>query len=409
MMDSRSPWWRLLLSPGGWLALGMIVRLVHVLSLGNEYFFGDTAEYEQVALRILHGQGLGESSPRAPLYPLLMALSFWLGGEQNFIVMRWFQLVLAFVQMRLVVRLANRIGGLAASAFAAPLIALTPTVVFSAGLLYPTLLYSTLLFSVTLLAWEIADRPTTGRGVALGVLLVLAWLTDMVVLAPALAIGTWLLAQARRQPGPLWRALAVTLVTGLAIVVPYAMRLRAQGGDRVFMGKAQAVLYFARTDTLISRPRWIRTPPGEPFTSLSATAFVARETRLFRARPGAYVHDYVMEFLHFFQPLPDRVTSKNRYNRPWVLWVGAAWFLLLLPTTILGLLRARAPRSGRLLLAAVVITTAAFYACFFTQTRYRIPVEPQMVVLAALALATAFPRLGRVWADPSAAETDPHR
>ena len=118
MMERRSPWWRLLLSPSGWLALGMLVRLIHVLTLGNEYYFGDTAEYEQVALRILHGQGLGESSPRAPLYPLLLAISFWLGGEENFIAARLIQLVLAFVQMRLVVRLANRIGGPAAGAFA---------------------------------------------------------------------------------------------------------------------------------------------------------------------------------------------------------------------------------------------------------------------------------------------------
>jgi hypothetical protein len=164
------------------------------------------------------------------------------------------------------------------------------------------------------------------------------------------------------------------------------------------------VLYFARTDSLISRPRWIRLPATETFRPLPVRDFAAREWRLFRARPVAYTHDYVLEFLHFFQPLPDRVTTKNRFNRPAVLWVGAAWFALLLPAAMLGTVRGHAPWRARILLAAIVLSTAAFYAFFFTQARYRIPVLPQLAVLAAFALGAAFPRLGRLWADPSAAE-----
>ena len=395
-------WWRWLLSPGGWIALGMIVRTVHVLTLGNQYFFGDTAEYEHAALRILHGQDVG-SSTRAPLYPVMLALSFALGGEENYVVARYLQLGLAFVQMWLAVGLARRMGGPAAAAFAAPIIALTPTNVFVAGLLYPTLLYSTLLLAITAAAWELAERPRALVAVGLGVLAVLGGLTDMVILAPGLAIGAWLLAAARRTPG-LARALAIAAASALVLAVPYWARVRAGGGDKVFMGKAQAVLYFARTDTIISRPRWIRLPPTEAFEPLPVGAFVAREWRLFRARPVAYTHDYVLEFLHFFQPLPDRVTTKNRFNRPWVLWIGAAWFLLLLPAAVLGYLRGHAPWRARILLGAIILVTAAFYALFFTQARYRIPVIPQFAVLAALALGAAFPRLGRLWADPLAGE-----
>lgn len=406
MTARRSPWWRLLLSPAGWLALGMLVRLVHVLSLGNAYFFGDTAEYEQFALRILHGQGLIDASPRAPLYPILLALSFRIGGEENFVLVRLFQLGLSLVQMLLVVRLANRMGGPSAGAFAAPLIAFTPTIVFATGLLYPTLLYSTMLLAMTLLAWDLAERPSVRGGVALGVLLVLGWLTDMVILAPSVAIGTWLLVAARRQPAAMARSLGVIALTAIVVALPYAASVRTRGTDRVFMGKAQAVLHSARTDTILARPRWIRMPMDEPFIPLSPSRFVEREWGLLRARPVAYLHDYVGEFLHFFQPLPDRITTKNRFNTPLVLWVGAAWFLLLLPTTLLGLLRGTAPLRARLLLAAVVFATAVFYAGFFTQTRYRIPVVPQMIVLASLALASAFPRLGRLWADPA---SDPER
>ncbi len=401
MNATRRPWWRILGAPATWIVLGMFVRLAHVAALGNQYYFGDTPEYEQVALRILHGVSLGEASPRAPAYPLLLAFSFWIGGEENFLVARLLQLALACIHMVLVVRLATRLGGRAAGAFAAPLIALTPTLVFVAGLLYPTMLYTTLLTALTLVAWDLAERPSAARGIALGVLVVLGWLTDMVILAPALAIGVWLLASLRRNRAGLARGVLVAGLTTVALAAPYMHYLRVRGTDRVFMGKAQAVLHFARTDTVISRPRWIRVPSGVPFTPLSPGGFVSREWGLFRDRPAAYVHDYVFELFHFFQPLPDRVTSRNRFNTPLVLWVGAAWFAVLLPLTLLGMWRGAAPLRGRLLVAAVVLSTAAFYALFFTQARYRIPVVPQMVVLASLGLAGAFPRLARLLGDPS--------
>jgi len=50
-----APRWRWLGQPRFWIVLGLFVRIVHVLSLGNHYYFGDTVEYEQVALRMLHG------------------------------------------------------------------------------------------------------------------------------------------------------------------------------------------------------------------------------------------------------------------------------------------------------------------------------------------------------------------
>ena len=398
MSDRSTPWWRVLLSPGGWIALGLLVRLVHILTLGGDSMFGDAPEYEHVALRLLHGQNLGEATPRAPAYPVFLAFAFWLGGEENYLVVWLLQLMLAFVSMWLVVKLATRLGGPAAGAFAAPLVALTPTLVFVTGLLYPTTLYALLLLAATWLAWELAERGGALRAVAFGAVMVAGWLTDLIFLAPALAIGAWLLAALPRRRGPLVRALALATITGLLLAVPYVVAMRAQRSDRIFLGKAQAVLHFARTDSLISRPRWLRMPMYTPFEALSAREFVEREAGLFRKSPAAYTHDVVFEFFHFFQPMPDRITTRNRFNTPAVLWVGAAWFALLLPLTLIGALRATAPKRGRLLLASIVIATAAFYSFFFSQARYRIPVEPQMLVLAALALGAAFPRLGRLWA-----------
>ena len=106
--------------------------------------------------------------------------------------------------------------------------------------------------------------------------------------------------------------------------------------------------------------------------------------------------------IHFFQPIPDRVTTKNRFNTKVILWVGGVWFSLVLSLSILGFVRGDASWRGRLLLAGVVFATAAFYALFFTQTRYRIPVEPEMVVLGAFGVAYLFPHLTRLLGDAAA-------
>ena len=393
---------RALGSPWAWIAAGLLVRLVHVVSLGNQYFFGDTTEYEVAALRLLHSGGLEGSSVRAPAYPVLLAFSFWLGGEQNYYVARAIQLLLSVVHMLLGVRLATLIGGRAAGAVAAPVLAMAPSLVFVAGLLYPTLLYSTIVLAVTRLAWDLAERPRARLAALLGALLGLGWLTDMVFVAPASAVLAWLAVASRRQPAALARTFATVGLVALAVTAPYL--LHAQRGDqpRTFMGKAQAVLHFARTDTLISQPRWIRMPFGTPFTALPPGAFVERELGLMRERPVAYAHDYLFELLHFFQPVPDRVTTKNRFNTRLVLWTAGAWFAVVLVLAVYGLVRGRVPWRGRVLLAVVVLSTAAFYAFFFTQTRYRIPVEPELIVLAALGVARLFPHLTRLLGEAAA-------
>lgn len=394
-------------SPSGWIAVGIVLRLAHILSLGNRYYFGDTIEYEAAALRILHGIGFDRASPRAPLYPMFMALSFWIGGEGNYYVARLLKLVFALGLLVVVSRLAGRLGGRSAAAVAAMGIALAPTVVFVSGLLYPTTLYMLLLASLTLAAWDVGQNPSGRSGIGLGVLFALGWLTDQVFLAPAGAVGIWLMFRLPRLGAPLARAMAVAAIVAAAVALPYLLTLQRSGGDGVFMRKAQSVLYAARTDSVLARERWIHFPPDTPFEALSPQAFLRREAQFFAHAPLAYAHDFAWEFLHFFRPVPDRMQSVNRFTQPLVLYLGGLYFLALLTLSILGLGFGTGPRDGRVLLATVVLSTAVFYSFFFTQARYRIPVEPQLIVLAALGIQRAFPRLTSFLAgdEPGAGET----
>jgi len=90
------------------------------------------------------------------------------------------------------------------------------------------------------------------------------------------------------------------------------------------------------------------------------------------------------------------VQTRNQYSQSNVLLLGAIYFLPVLLFSIMGVLAGSGGWRSRLLLALIVLATAGFYSLFFTQTRYRIPVEPLMIVLAALGLQRLVPRLSAI-------------
>ena len=384
----------------GLLAVAAVVRVLLILGMGPHYYFADTAEYESAARSLLAGHGTGPDFPRAPLYPAFMAMGFALFGAGNYIGVRLLQLVAGLLVVALSMRLGYRLGGRPGAVLAGAGAALAPTLVFTTAMLYPTVLYTLVLLAVTLVALDLDARPARLRSILLGLLIALLWMTDQVALAPIAAVLLWLLWGGRSPtPAPARAArpnrvgmVAIAVLTAMLLAAPVAtMQQRTSGGSSIFMKKAQIVLYFARTDSALAETRAVRdtTVVFHPLTMLQ---FVGREWRLLREQPVPYVSDYVWEFVHFFQPMPDRIRTQNTYTSSGAKLVTALYFVPVLIFGIVGLLLGAAHLRGRRLLALVPISTAALYALFFTQTRYRIPTEPEMLVLAALGIARLFPR-----------------
>jgi hypothetical protein len=381
-------------SPTGLLVSAFVLRLAFILQMGNRFYFADTAEYETAALNLMHGHLPGGNSPRAPLFPLLMATGFVLGGLKNYTMCRMLQLALGMGLVVITGRIARRLGGAGAERLALFGAAWAPTLVFTTGMLYPTTLYATLLTGIVAVALQLVDEPTLARGALLGVLIPLGWVTDQVIIAPVSVVLLWLLSQRARAAAGFTRAFAMAAIVAMSLIGPYvAIQHEAYSHKAVFMEKAQFVLYWSRSDHEMDADRLVHTPVDSTWKALPTKAFLAQEWRFMRTQPADYLHDVVWEFLHFFKPMPDRVQTHNRYNQSYILLLGAIYFLPVLLFSVIGLMAGNARGRERLLLALVVLGTAGFYSLFFTQTRYRIPVEPLMIVLAAVGLQRLFPRL----------------
>ncbi len=388
----KSPISRWLTSTSALFVLGAVLRIAFLLTKGDAPSFSDTYEYETVAMQML-GKTHGAALPRAPLYPAVMALGFLLGGVKNYWAVRWVQLPFGIALIPIVQKLAERIGGRTAGWLAGLGTAVAPTLIFVSSMLYPTSLYTFILAAMTLAAIRLAESARSRDAVLLGVLAMLGWMTDTVIAAPMIALFLWMLTRVRTAGPALVRAMLVVAVTMIAVMTPYQLvRRHAGGSPQAFVQKSQWVLHFARTDSTLSANRWVELPAGESGSTLPMGEFLRHELHLMATQPIAYAHDVGFEFVHFFAPMPDRVQTRNQYNQPSVLIVGAIYFTPVLALFLFGLWRGRGRRDQRLVLALVVFTTAGFYSLFFTQTRYRIPVEPQMIALSSLGVAALVER-----------------
>jgi 4-amino-4-deoxy-L-arabinose transferase-like glycosyltransferase len=380
------------------LGAALAVRVAIILVMGEGDHFGDTPQYDAAARSILAGGGPGRDFPRPPVYPGLVALGYLIGGAGNFLAVRMIQLGFGVGVVALTFVLGRAVGGPGLGLLAAGLAAVSPTLAFTTAMIYPEVVYTFLLLLMTLMWHALGGGGGVGRATAVGLTTGVGWLTSQVVVVPAAALAAWFVV---RRSGRR-RLLAVAGLAALLVVTPWLLYQKAAYGRAGFhLQKADYVMNIARADTALYGARSIpstvtlidsaQVMSGE--AAGSATGLLRRELGWFLARPGGYLWDYTREFLHFFQPLPDRVTSRNRFNRPIVKWIGAIHFAPLLLFAIAGVLFGRASRTDRVLLTIVPLATAALYAFFFTQARYRIPVEPHMTVLAAMGLVAAWTRV----------------
>jgi len=373
---------------------GFLVRWALVLHKGTGFHFADTAEYDEAARAILHGHAPPASLPRAPLYPAFMAAVYALFGPGNFPAVRYVQLGVGAAIVALTGSLARRVAGARAGALAAFAAAFAPTLVYTSTMLYPNALYTMLLLLATIAAHALTGAPRVRAAVGFGAALALTWLTDQVGAIPALALLGWVIVCGRGTIRRRSAMLVVTLLTIAAIAAPWLVSRRASGpGVPIFLAKAQYVLQVARHDENLIGGHFVHdTTSWARWHPLPLGALLTREAGLLERHPAEYLHDVGFEFVHFFQPMPDRIQTANVYTGPAARWLVALYTVPMLLLGLAGLLFGGLALRDRVLLALVPFATAALYAFFFSQMRYRIPTEPEILALAAAGVVALWRR-----------------
>ncbi len=363
----------------------LLIRGVFILTLQNGFYLPDSLAYSTAAINLTTDGEFGETYRRPPAYPVFLAGIYTVFG-QHILAIRIVQaLIGAFLAVGIAI-MGQRIGGEGVGVLAGILWSIYPLGVFIAGLVYPVSLATMFLACAILcLLPNSSQELSPGRAVLGGVLLGLAALTKPVILVTAAAVMLWLMYWERPR-----RLLLVSLLLfGLALsLVPWTVR------NFYVHGRIVAV-----------EPRLTEHLPAMGNTQEAGRANKKIEEIL--RHPGDFAAHFSKEFLHFWQLYPDRVSMSKQGMREkayqkdsrivrktilgtnWttlvsILSVGPLFFFAIIGTGAMWL--GEEKRRALSMLYALILSFAIGYSIFFTQMRYRIPIEPYIIILSAYGL-----------------------
>jgi hypothetical protein len=419
------------------VVLAIAVRALAVVVLQSHAVPNSGFEHAEIAANLLAGRGFavrflgsdGATSQQAPLYPLLVALAFWLGGIRTpgaFFILEMGQALLGGLLVAAVRALArevvpdrDRVANVAGL-----IVAIHPTLVYSATHVQVAAVAATLLTATLAAAFRAGRTGRPAHALSAGLLLGLLALTDPILtlvvpgIAWAMALGQGL----RRAVRPM----AVTVLASALVVSPWIARnarvhgefvaikstfgyafwqgncALSAGTDKVVRPAVEQSLAAARGIARLDLRRWnaslwaARHVAGylddialsaDDYRTLGRLAEPERSRRLFRqalndlrADPARYPRLCLRRLRYFL--LFDETNPKTRSAVYRVSHLG----LTLL--TVAGLLLARPEERRRLaptLLTVALIT--AFHTLTIVSARFHIPIEPLFALWAAAGLS----------------------
>jgi 4-amino-4-deoxy-L-arabinose transferase-like glycosyltransferase len=366
----------------------LLIRSVFILTLQNGFYFPDSLEYSQAATSLLAHGTFGEGYNRPPMYPLVLAAIYALFGQQ-IVTIRLVQAVMGACIAVMIALLARRLGSKGVGILAGVLWSVYPLGIFMAGLEYPTSVITLLLAGAVLcMLTEAAQALRAGRVLLGGLLFGTAALTIPVALVAVLATTLWILYwQPTRR-----LVLATLFLLGVALpLTPWTIRN--------FHAYGQIVIVEPRLTQLL--------PQIGPAQQERVDNEQKRKIQAIWRYPHAYVAHFIREFSHFWELYPTRVlTSYQPYREElhkhdtrmvqqtifgttWtslvsIFSVGPAFLFALIGIWAMGLQKHQ--RRARSLLCMTILSFAIGYSFFWAKTRYRLPVEPYIILLSAYGL-----------------------
>lgn len=378
----------------GSLAFTIVAGIAYCISLGDRIRYPDELQYLRIARNLAdHAwftvDGVHNTAFPPPGYPLVLGAFKWLGAST--VVLRSLNVLFVVVTVWAVWWLANRISGPAAATVAAPLAALYPLSFYTMGTLYPQTMGAALLAVGLVAIVQIRDRVNPywcglGGGLAFG-LLILAIPT----FAVALFIATvWLLVKDRRW-GPVVvlvasAALLPTVWTVRNAVVMDAFIPIASSKDNLLLGNSEHAT--ANSGILVDLSKYTAVIKREHMGEVEASNYMTRAAiDWIKANPGKAAVLYVEKTLNYFSPFDQLSDPRNNSVPQQILATITYLPLLFLFLWRLCLWRRDPPDSVEKLLIAIYLISAPAQAIFTTRVRYRVPLDPLLLVVVAAFVA----------------------
>ena len=408
------------------LVIALSLRLANALFLplqGGDLVLSDMKGYDQAALALLEQRPLpvhtaerylfhplGSDTYHPPGYYYFLAGVYAVAGHR-YVAVRMVQAVLDTITCLLVYLLGKEVFGEAAGLLAAALAAVYPPLIFYTGVLLTESLTAFLLTGAT---WMLvrsvgADwRRSQIRRLVGGMLMGLAIITRSVLLITVPLVLFWLIVIAEGWLG--WstvvRRALYMLVPIMLLIAPITIRNYQIHGKLILISTNGGVNFFlghGGTERLKNQVRnlpetWTeddligispRTQPEEEalFYRLGWQYMRGHILPTARAVPGKLLNMYwASDYWPASRPQAQILRSVD----------AVFWRLALLPLSLVGLLAFRGHElRGAALLYLIIVSTVAIPLVFWAQPRFRMPVVPLFITLAAGAVGVFYQRLAQ--------------
>ena len=414
------------------VAVGALLRLVRlvVVKWDQPLLLNDSLYYSAQARQLTEGRWFREifvdhpGAEHGPLTSLVLAPLSWMAEPVPW--QRLGTVVLGVVVVALIGVLGRRIGGDLVGLVAASIAAVYPNLWLNDGLVMSESLATLLVVASLIVLLDVRERLEHGDSAVLGVaamfgvLVGLAALTrsELALFVPLGWVVLWRTKVELRTLGRVALALTTTAVLTVApwtlfnlIRFEHPVLLTTNDGttllgaycDETFDGPFRAGWFIG---CVVDHPSW--DDQLEPSVRSGLQRDAAFDYLRDRAAdlPAMAVRRVARTFdLYAIDDLIAQDVGEERER--WAVRTGIAAFWLLAPLAAAGVLRIT--RAQRDVLVLPVITTVLVSALFYGAHRFRTPMEPVVVVLAAVTLVDLWRRARdrpiRVLADRAGAPT----
>lgn len=401
---------------GSVFVFALLIRLLHVWQIRDAPFFGlymgDAADFHIWAQRIAAGELIGgEVFYHAPLYPYFLGGLYAALGNHPLIV-RGVQAAIGALACAIVADATWRLSSRRAGVLAGVLMAVYAPAIFFASVVQDSALDALL---ASLCLWTLVESSEAGvhrpllwltAGAALGAF-VLTRENAIVLAAPVLL---WI-GLRRRLPRGRRATLGATFVGGMALLLlPVAARNYAVGGEfHLTTYNLGANLYIGNNPQADGYYRPLRPGRGNPAFELRDAVQLAEQatgrqlsprevSRHWAGRALDYVIAQPLDWLallgrklFLFWNASEIADTEDQYtyaewSAPLAILGMFFHFGVLAPAALLGVLVTWEDRHRLWLFYALPAVYLASVVLFFVFARYRFPVVPFLVVLAAIGL-----------------------
>jgi hypothetical protein len=391
----------------GLVLVGLVVRIVYVLAFAPDApLGGDALYYHWLANLLSEGHGFirpvdfvysGTVTPTAehpPLYTLALAVMSSFGGK-TYAAHRLASALIGSGTVAAVAYLGRGVAGVRVGLIAGAVAAIYPFLFAADGQLYSEGLYTLLIVLSMIAAYRLYARPTRWRALVLGGAIGLAALTrsEATLLVLILALPVCLKLRSLRWNRFGWACLATVVV-----LAPWTIRSSIALGEPVLGGTTSGGLFAGANCHLTYygsaigdwRFQCLKLNPGPRGNEAQKEDFWRNQgidyAKDHLGRLPVVVGARILRAWDLYSPSQAQFVAEVEGRPTWTSQLGLVMYYPILALAVCGVIVLRQRKRMLWILLAPPVLVTITCAIGFGLTRYRMPAEPSLLVLAAVAV-----------------------